>query len=120
MWKSSLLPPPRHLGQTSRHCISLLDEKHILQQQQQHLQKQQAQPSQQQQQQVHLQQQSHQVLQRNQDYEKQHAPDNTKIYSPTALIHSQPKPMSAEERRKFEVTNSDNIKIIITQFCNLY
>ncbi|XP_069958392.1 serine/threonine-protein kinase 3 isoform X1 [Cherax quadricarinatus] len=80
----------------------LLDEKHILQQQQQHLQKQQAQPSQQQQQQVHLQQQSHQVLQRNQDYEKQHAPDNTKIYSPTALIHSQPKPMSAEERRKFE------------------
>lgn len=80
----------------------LLDEKHILQQQQQHLQKQQAQPSQQQQQQVHLQQQSHQVLQRNQDYEKQHAPDNTKLYSPTALIHSQPKPMSAEERRKFE------------------
>nr|XP_053648671.1 serine/threonine-protein kinase 3-like [Cherax quadricarinatus] len=80
----------------------LLDEKHILQTTAAAFAETASTTSQQQQQQVHLQQQSHQVLQRNQDYEKQHAPDNTKIYSPTALIHSQPKPMSAEERRKFE------------------
>ncbi|XP_045617212.1 serine/threonine-protein kinase 3 isoform X2 [Procambarus clarkii] len=78
----------------------LLDDKHILQQQQ-NLQQQQAQSSLQQQQ-VLLQQQPQQVQLRNQDYEKQDESDNTMIYSPTALIQSQPKPMSAEERRKFE------------------
>ncbi|XP_069157320.1 serine/threonine-protein kinase 3 isoform X6 [Procambarus clarkii] len=79
----------------------LLDDKHILQQQQ-NLQQQQAQSSLQQQQ-VLLQQQPQQVQLRNQDYEKQDESDNTMIYSPTALIQSQPKPMSAEERRKFEL-----------------
>ncbi|XP_071541225.1 serine/threonine-protein kinase 3 isoform X2 [Panulirus ornatus] len=80
----------------------LLDDKRILQQQQQ-LQQQQVQSSlQHQQQQLHIQQQQQQIQQRNQDYEKQHAADNTMICSPTALIHPQPKPLSAEERRKFE------------------
>ncbi|XP_042211164.1 SWI/SNF chromatin-remodeling complex subunit SNF5-like [Homarus americanus] len=88
---------------TSQTTQLSLDEKHILQQQQ-HLQQQQAQSNlQQQQQQVNLQQQQHhQVQLRNQEYEKQHTTDNTMVYPPTALIHSQPKPMSAEERRKFE------------------
>ncbi|XP_071541223.1 serine/threonine-protein kinase 3 isoform X1 [Panulirus ornatus] len=85
----------------------LLDDKRILQQQQQ-LQQQQVQSSlQHQQQQLHIQQQQQQIQQRNQDYEKQHAADNTMICSPTALIHPQPKPLSAEERRKFEHSDTE-------------
>ncbi|KAK4317534.1 hypothetical protein Pmani_011378 [Petrolisthes manimaculis] len=93
-----------------------LDEKQILQQQQQlqqaqsniqqqlHLQQQlqqqnkQKQPQTQEQQQQQHQQQPHQQQQTGTLVTS----DSTMIYSPTSLVQLQPKPLSAEERRKFE------------------
>ncbi|XP_069972874.1 serine/threonine-protein kinase 3 isoform X7 [Penaeus vannamei] len=92
---------------TSQSSQLPLEEKQLLQQPQ-HSQQQQPQPStvhhqqhQQQQQQIQLQQQQQQV-QNSQAFEDQQGGDGTMVYSPTALIHSQPKPMSAEEQQKFE------------------
>lgn len=90
---------------TSQSSQLPLEEKQLLQQPQ-HSQ-QQPQPStvhhqqHQQQQQIQLQQQQQQV-QNSQAFEDQQGGDGTMVYSPTALIHSQPKPMSAEEQQKFE------------------
>nr|UPV69464.1 hippo [Penaeus vannamei] len=95
---------------TSQSSQLPLEEKQLLQQPQ-HSQQQQPQPStvhhqqhQQQQQQIQLQQQQQQV-QNSQAFEDQQGGDGTMVYSPTALIHSQPKPMSAEEQQKFECSN---------------
>ncbi|XP_063613201.1 serine/threonine-protein kinase 3-like, partial [Penaeus indicus] len=94
---------------TSQSSQLPLEEKQLLQQPQ-HSQQQQPQPStvhhqqHQQQQQIQLQQQQQQV-QNSQAFEDQQGGDGTMVYSPTALIHSQPKPMSAEEQQKFECSN---------------
>ncbi|XP_042887974.1 serine/threonine-protein kinase 4-like isoform X2 [Penaeus japonicus] len=95
---------------TSQSSQLPLEEKQLLQQPQ-HSQQQQPQPStvqqqqHQQQQQIQLQQQQQQV-QNSQGFEDQQGGDGTMVYSPTALIHSQPKPMSAEEQQKFELCSN--------------
>ncbi|XP_064122922.1 serine/threonine-protein kinase 3-like isoform X8 [Macrobrachium nipponense] len=78
--------------------IQLTTEDNLLNQQAQLQQQQTHTNVPQQQRQIHMEQQ--QVQQSTQDFGEQQ--NNTMIYSPTALIHSQPKPMSAEEHRKFE------------------
>ncbi|KAK7066363.1 hypothetical protein SK128_028439 [Halocaridina rubra] len=85
-----------HEHPTSQSIQLTSEDKHMVNQL--HVQPQQTQQSiQQLQQQVPMQQH---IQQSNLDYEEQQ--DNTMIYSPTALIHPQPKPLSAEEHRKFE------------------
>ncbi|XP_045106387.1 serine/threonine-protein kinase 3-like isoform X3 [Portunus trituberculatus] len=105
-----------------------VDDKHLAQQHQAHLPQQSAQPStiqpqqlhlnqqqqqQQQLQQQHAQQKSQQQLQQQQQQQQaqqqQQPPqqqyptgEGTMVYSPPAVVHPQPKPLSAEERRKFE------------------
>ncbi|XP_066948018.1 serine/threonine-protein kinase 3 isoform X9 [Macrobrachium rosenbergii] len=78
--------------------IQLTTEDNLLNQQAQLQQQQTHTNVPQQQRQIHMEQQ--QVQQSTQDFGEQQ--NNTMVYSPTALIHSQPKPMSAEEHRKFE------------------
>ncbi|XP_066948020.1 serine/threonine-protein kinase 3 isoform X11 [Macrobrachium rosenbergii] len=79
--------------------IQLTTEDNLLNQQAQLQQQQTHTNVPQQQRQIHMEQQ--QVQQSTQDFGEQQ--NNTMVYSPTALIHSQPKPMSAEEHRKFEL-----------------
>ncbi|KAK8383965.1 hypothetical protein O3P69_016010 [Scylla paramamosain] len=107
-----------------------VDDKHLAQQQQAHLLQQSAQPSTIQPQQLHLtqqqqqqqlqqqhaqqntqksqqqvqqQQQQQQAQQQQQQLQQQYPTgEGTMVYTPPAVVHPQPKPLSAEERRKFE------------------
>ncbi|XP_066948009.1 serine/threonine-protein kinase 3 isoform X3 [Macrobrachium rosenbergii] len=86
--------------------IQLTTEDNLLNQQAQLQQQQTHTNVPQQQRQIHMEQQ--QVQQSTQDFGEQQ--NNTMVYSPTALIHSQPKPMSAEEHRKFEQSEGTEVE----------